>query len=164
MFKRFVFVFAALLSLGQPAQALPPQAGLTLPVSPTCVTSPFGPRRRVGQIAPGLHPGIDLSAPAGGAIRAAADGQIAWVHKKGIGGLEMMIQHADASGSYATLYSHLGILAPPIAEGKRHVVAGERIAVVGRSGVTYGTHLYFGLLLNGRPIDPEPFLPVKRCG
>jgi murein DD-endopeptidase MepM/ murein hydrolase activator NlpD len=158
-------ILALLASFSQPALALPGPAGLTLPVSPTCITSPFGPRRRIGQIAPGLHPGIDLSAPAGGAIRAAADGQVIAIHKKGIGGLEMLIQHGDPkAGGYVTLYSHLGMLVPAIAEGKRHVAAGEKIAVVGRTGVTYGTHLYFGLLLNGRPIDPEPFLPVKRCG
>lgn len=151
-----------------PAEALPAPAGLTLPVSPTCVTSPFGPRRRIGPNASGFHKGIDLAAPAGGAIRAGADGQIIAVHKKGPGGLEILIQHGDptssAAGGYITLYSHLGSLVPAIAEGKRHVSAGEKIAVVGRTGVTYGTHLYFGMLLDGgRAIDPEPFLPVKRC-
>ena len=151
------------------AFALPAPAGLSLPVSPTCVTSPFGPRRRIGPNASGFHKGIDLSAPAGGAIRAAADGQVIAVHRKGPGGLEILIQHGDptssAAGGYITLYSHLGSLVPAIAEGKRHVSAGEKIAVVGRTGVTYGTHLYFGLLLDGgRAIDPEPFLPVRRCG
>ena len=155
----------AFVPLGQPAHALPAPAGLALPVSPTCVTSPFGPRRRIGPNASGFHAGIDLSAPAGGAIRAAADGQIIAVHKKGVGGLELLIQHGDPkTDGYVTLYSHLGMLVPAIAEGRRRVSAGEKIAVVGRTGVTYGTHLYFGLLLNGRPIDPEPFLPVKRCG
>lgn len=155
----------AFVPLGQPAHALPAPAGLSLPVSPTCVTSPFGPRRRIGPNASGFHGGIDLSAPAGGAIRAAADGQIIAVHKKGVGGLELLIQHGDPkTDGYVTLYSHLGMLVPAIAEGRRRVRAGEKIAVVGRTGVTYGTHLYFGLLLNGRPIDPEPFLPVNRCG
>ena len=145
--------------------ALPGPASLTLPVSPTCVTSPYGPRRRIGPNASGFHRGIDLAAPAGGALRAAADGQVIAIHKRGPGGLELLIQHGDPkAGGYITLYSHLGSLVPAIAEGKRHVAAGEKIAVVGRTGVTYGTHLYFGLLLNGRAIDPEPFLPVKRCG
>ena len=144
--------------------ALPGPASLTLPVSPTCVTSPYGPRRRIGPNASGFHRGIDLAAPAGGAIRAAADGQVIAIHKRGPGGLELLIRHGDPkAGGYITLYSHLGSLVPAIAEGKRQVAAGETIAVVGRSGVTYGTHLYFGLLLNGRAIDPEPFLPVQRC-
>ena len=147
------------------AFALPAPEGLSLPVEPTCVTSPYGPRRWLGPFASGFHRGIDLSAPAGGAIRAAADGWILKVQKRGPGGLEVLIQHGDPkAGFYVTLYSHLGSLVPAIAEGKRQVRAGDKIAVVGRTGVTYGTHLYFGLLLNGRPIDPEPFLPVKRCG
>ncbi len=161
-----IFALLALLCGAAPdALALPGPAGLSLPVSPTCVTSPFGPRRRIGPNASGFHKGVDLAAPAGGAIRAAADGQVIAVHKRGPGGLEILIQHGDAkAGGYITLYSHLGSLVPAIAEGKRQVAAGEKIAVVGRTGVTYGTHLYFGLLLNGRAIDPEPFLPVKRCG
>ena len=165
IFACAIGVFAVLAGLGQEALALPAPAGLTLPVEPTCVTSPFGPRRRVGPNASLFHKGIDLAAPAGGAIRAAADGRVIAIRKRGPGGLEILIQHGEPkAGGYLTLYSHLGNLVPAIAEGKRQVRAGEKIAVVGRTGVTYGTHLYFGLLLNGQPIDPEPFLPVKRCG
>lgn len=161
---RSILVWSVMASFGPQARALPAPEGLTLPVSPTCVTSPFGPRRSLGPQASGFHRGIDLSAPAGGAIRAAADGDVIAVHKRGVGGLEVLIQHNDAkSGPYVTLYSHLGSLAPAIAEGKRHVAVGEKIAVVGRTGVTYGTHLYFGLLVNGQPVDPEPYLPVQRC-
>ena len=161
---RHLIVLALLAIQAQPARALPGPASLTLPVSPTCVTSPYGPRRRIGPNASGFHRGIDLAAPAGGSIRAAADGQVIAIHKRGPGGLELLIQHGDPKADgYITLYSHLGSLVPAIAEGKRQVAAGEKIAVVGRTGVTYGTHLYFGLLLNGRAIDPEPFLPVQRC-
>ena len=161
---RHLIVLALLAIQAQPAMALPGPASLTLPVSPTCVTSPYGPRRRIGPNASGFHRGIDLAAPAGGSIRAAADGQIIAIHKRGPGGLELLIQHGDPKADgYITLYSHLGSLVPAIAEGKRQVAAGEKIAVVGRTGVTYGTHLYFSLLLNGRAIDPEPFLPVQRC-
>jgi murein DD-endopeptidase MepM/ murein hydrolase activator NlpD len=75
--------------------------------------------------------------------------------------LELTIQHG---GGFMTLYAHLGSIAPPLAEGRRTVAAGERIGVVGRSGVTYGTHLYFEVLVNAQPIDPEPLLSVGRCG
>lgn len=157
----------ALLLLACPGQAraLPGPEGLTLPVSPTCVTSPFGPRGAGGPKASRFHKGVDLSAPAGGAVRAAADGQIISIQRRGASGLRILIQHGDPkAGGYMTQYSHLGRLTPAFAEGKRQVAAGEKIAVVGRTGVTYGTHLDFELLLNGKAIDPEPFLPVRRCG
>ena len=144
------------------AVAAPAPGSLLAPMSPTCVTSPFGPRRRIGPNAVGFHNGIDLAAPAGGVIRAVADGRVLAIHKRGPGGLEILIRHGGADG-FVSLYSHVGLVAPAFAEGKRVVSAGEKIGVVGRTGVTYGTHLFFGLLVNGTAIDPGPFLPVSRC-
>jgi hypothetical protein len=51
-----------------------------------------------------------------------------------------------------------------LAEGARTVSEGERIATVGRSGLTYGPHLYFGMIVNGRTVDPAPYLKVGPCG
>jgi len=42
--------------------------------------------------------------------------------------------------------------------------AGERIGVVGRTGVTYGTHLYLQVMRSGVAIDPVPLLGVRPCG
>ena len=71
-----------------------------------------------------------------------------------------MIQHAGFIG----VYSHLGFIAPLLAEGGRTVYEGERIATVGRSGLTYGPHLYFGMIVNGRAVDPAPYLRIKLVG
>ena len=78
---------------------------------------------------------------------------------KGPGGLEILVQHDGFVG----VYSHLGMIAPPIAEGKTRVAAGETLGVVGLTGVTYGMHLYFGMIAQGRPIDPAAFLNVPSC-
>jgi murein DD-endopeptidase MepM/ murein hydrolase activator NlpD len=139
-------------------------AGLLLPVRPSCITSPFGPRGRVGPHAFGFHNGIDLRAPSGGAVYAAAAGNVTSIHRRGPGGLEITLQHLGQDGAvFTTLYAHLGSVAPPLAGGRRAVAAGEKLGVVGRSGVTYGTHLYFEVLINGHPVDPEPLLPAVRC-
>lgn len=71
----------------------------------------------------------------------------------------MLIQHAGFIG----VYSHLGLITPALAEGRRAVPGGERIATVGRSGLTYGTHLYFGMIVDGRPVDPAPYLHIASC-
>ena len=72
----------------------------------------------------------------------------------------MLIQHNGFIG----VYSHLGLIAPVLAEGKKTVRGGERIATVGRSGLTYGAHLYFGMIVNGHPVDPAPYLNIVPCG
>ena len=52
-----------------------------------------------------------------------------------------------------------------LAEGARTILRRRaRIATVGRSGLTYGPHLYFGMIVNGRTVDPAPYLKVRLCG
>ncbi len=54
---------------------------------------------------------------------------------------------------------------PAIAEGKRNVAAGEALGHVARTGVTYGTHVFFAVLENGQAVDPLDVLPpLPRCG
>ncbi len=90
---------------------------------------------------------------------AVAPGRVIGIHRRGLGGLEVAVRH----GGYVALYAHLGSVAPPLAEGKTTLAAGERIGVVGRTGVTYGTHLYFEMMVNGAPVDPAPLLGVAAC-
>ena len=87
------------------------------------------------------HYGVDLPAPAGAAVVAAAPGSVIRVQRKGPGGLEVLVQHDGFVG----IYSHFGSIAPPFAEGKRTVTAGEKLGVVGRTGVTSGAHLLPGM-------------------
>ncbi len=139
-------------------------AALVPPVQPACISSPFGHRRPPGPHALGPHYGIDLPAAAGAPVFAAADGQVVTIHRRGPGGLEMAIASTGPRGRFVTLYAHLGTIVPAIASGRTSVRAGDKIAVVGRSGVIYGTHLYFEVMVNGQPVDPAPWLPVKPCG
>ena len=55
------------------------------------------------------------------------------------------------------------LIAPAFAEGKRTVAAGEKLGVVGTTGVTTGAHLYFQMDLAGKPVDPAPYLGVRPC-
>jgi murein DD-endopeptidase MepM/ murein hydrolase activator NlpD len=130
------------------------------PVVPACVSSAFGPRILANKPFAGtFHNGIDLPAPVGSPVSAVARGKIIRVQRHGVGGLEILIQHAGFIG----VYSHLGLIAPVLAEGAKTVYEGERIATVGRSGLTYGPHLYFGMIVNGRTVDPAPYLNLGLC-
>ncbi|MDE2199010.1 MAG: M23 family metallopeptidase [Rhodospirillales bacterium] len=142
------------------AQPRTAPGGLAAPVRPACITSPFGPRARIGPQAPaGMHDGVDLRAPAGGAVYAVAPGEVLSIRRRGPGGLEVTIRHPG----FIAIYAHLGRVTPALAEGRRRVAAGTPIGVVGHSGVTYGMHLYFEVLVGGRPVDPAPLLGVSAC-
>lgn len=149
-------IAACLLSLAVRAEPT-----LQPPVSPACISSPFGWRRAVGPHAPeGFHNGVDLPAPAGALVRAATDGAVLRIRRQGLGGVTIHVGHP---GGLTTLYAHLGNLMPAIAEGKRAVAAEEPLGRVARTGVTYGTHVFFAVLRGAEAIDPEPLLGVPRC-
>jgi hypothetical protein len=55
------------------------------------------------------------------------------------------------------------MIAPAFAEGKRTVEAGEKLGVVGRTGLSSGAHLFFEMILDGKPTDPSPYLGLPAC-
>lgn len=148
--------FASYATMHQPERPV-----MLPPVTPACVSSPFGPRILPNRpLAGAFHSGIDLPAPVGAAVVAVAPGSVIRIQRHGVGGLEILIQHDGFVG----VYSHLGLIAPRIAEGRKTIDGGEKIATVGRSGLTYGPHLYFGMIVDGRAVDPSPYLSVVPCG
>ncbi len=151
----------ALLGLGAlvpgAAADVPP---LVPPVTPACISSPFGAREGAGPRASRLHGGIDLPAPAGAWVVAAAAGQVAAIRRRGAAGLEVDLAHL---GGWVTRYAHLGAVVPALASGKRSVAQGERLGRVGRTGITYGTHLHFELLADGVRQDPAAHLALGPC-
>jgi len=157
----FAAVFVLLLPRpGAATSQAKPEATLLAPVSSACISSPFGPRVLPNRpLAGTYHYGVDMPAPAGAPVLAAAAGRVMRIQRKGPGGLEVLVQHDGFVG----IYSHLGMVTPALAEGKTTLAAGERLGVVGQSGVTYGMHLYFEMLLAGRPVDPAPYLGVPQC-
>jgi murein DD-endopeptidase MepM/ murein hydrolase activator NlpD len=130
------------------------------PVTPACISSPFGAREAAGPRASRFHSGIDLPAPAGAGVRAALAGEVVAIRRLGAAGLEVQVRHADAT---VARYAHLGSVAPALAGGRRQVAQGERIGRVGRTGVTYGTHLHLELHREGQAVDPAPWLGLARC-
>jgi murein DD-endopeptidase MepM/ murein hydrolase activator NlpD len=136
-------------------------APLPSPVSPACISSPFGARILEARPHAGtFHNGIDIPAPAGASVRAVASGTVIRVQRRGPGGLQILVQHPGFIG----IYSHLGMVTPAIAEGQRVVHTGDQLGVVGHSGVTYGMHLFFGMIVGNRAVDPAPYLALSLCG
>jgi murein DD-endopeptidase MepM/ murein hydrolase activator NlpD len=153
-------MFVALPCVAQAGSTTVAEPALLSPVGSACISPPFGPRVLPNHpLAGTYHYGVDMPAPEGAPIRATAAGTVIRVQHNGPGGLEVLVQH----NGFVGIYSHLGMVSPAIAEGQRMLTAGQKIGVVGQSGVTYGMHVYFEMLMAGRPVDPAPFLGLSLC-
>lgn len=148
---RYAQLIAALQGGGQP------WAGGKLPVWPMKgpITSYFGPRWG------GFHPGIDIAAPFYRPIVAAAAGTVKVVGKPylayGDSAEVVIIQNA---GNFVTLYGHVDDRTyPPVVRPGQFVQAGQVIAYNGSTGFSTGPHLQFSIYLNGKAVDPLPYLP-----
>lgn len=107
-----------------------------------------------------LHSGIDLMAAWGSPIRAAAGGTILYAGWYFAYGNIVDIQHADG---VITRYGHMSSFAPGIRPGTP-VAAGEVIGAVGATGRATGAHVHFEVRINGRAVDPKPYLGLAGCG
>jgi murein DD-endopeptidase MepM/ murein hydrolase activator NlpD len=97
-----------------------------------------------------MHEGIDLVAPAGTPVYAAADGIVVGAAPNGRYGNWVRIDHG---GNLTTVYGHLRAFAPGIEPGEE-VVRGELIGFVGSTGRSTGAHLHFEVLNKGKPVNP----------
>lgn len=105
------------------------------------------------------HSGVDLMAPMGSPIRAAAAGTVVYAGWYFAYGKIVDIQHDDG---LITRYAHMSAFAPGIAAG-RPVTAGSVIGAVGMTGRAHGTHVHFEVRINGRAVDPKPYLALAGC-
>ncbi|WP_236603951.1 M23 family metallopeptidase [Sandaracinus amylolyticus] len=96
-----------------------------------------------------IHRGIDIAAEPGTVVRAAADGIVAYSDNevRGYGNL-VLIVHANG---WVSLYAHNA--RTTVQPGYR-VRRGERIALVGRTGIARGPHLHFELWHDGHAVNP----------
>ena len=134
---------------------------LTQPLSRMKVTSRFGFRihpisgRRKG------HTGVDLSAPVGTPIHAAASGVVSKASYYAGYGRYVNIRH---SGTISTAYGHLSRI---VVRSGQHVTKGQIIGYTGASGRVTGAHLHYEVIKNGRFINPLSFVkqdPQKLTG
>ena len=99
------------------------------------------------------HEGLDLVAPQGSVVRAAADGLVRNVIRsnKGLGN----IVEIDHRNGYVTRYALLGDIS--VTQG-RTVKRGQKIGTVGISSTSFAPHLHYEVLRSGKPLDPVHFL------
>lgn len=96
------------------------------------------------------HKGVDYAAPTGTRIKAAADGIVDFVGKKGGYGNVIILKHANG---ISTLYGHLSRFSANLRRGMR-ISQGDIIGFVGMTGTATGPHLHYEFLVNGVHRDP----------
>jgi peptidoglycan hydrolase-like protein with peptidoglycan-binding domain len=111
------------------------------------VGSPFGPRGT------GFHPGIDLPAPTGTPVTAAAAGRVVFAGFNG-GGYGKLVEVAHGTG-VVSMYAHLSAITVRLGES---VATGTRVGRVGATGEVTGPHLHFEVRVRGAAVDPVPAL------
>lgn len=128
---------------------------LRAPLAPMIVSSPFGLRSDPFLGTRRFHSGVDLDAPLGTNVYAAASGLVVYAGSQGGHGKQVVVDHGDG---VRTHYSHLSeILVDP----GQTVEEGDAIAHVGSTGRSTGPHLHFAVTdEDGDFLDPVALLDV----
>ena len=135
--------------------SIPPTAGY--------LSSGFGirlsPFSRVNEKVEGLlgyHSGFDITNSEGTPIQATADGEVVqagWMDRYGNG---VVLSHTDR---LETLYGHM--LRVRVKVGQK-VTRGDILGDMGRTGNATGVHLHYEVRVNGRPVNPQPYMRLQR--
>lgn len=111
------------------------------------LSSPYGPRWL------SFHPGIDLAAPNGTPVVAAAPGRVSWAGLRGGGWGRLIV--IQSSQQIAIFYAHLSRTDVTLGQ---HITRGQQLGRVGSTGNSTGPHLYLEVRVNNSAVDPLPAL------
>jgi murein DD-endopeptidase MepM/ murein hydrolase activator NlpD len=116
------------------------------------VGSSFGERQDPINGEGAFHSGIDIDAPYGSPVRAAADGNVIEAAMAAGYGREIVLDHGH---DVLTIYGHLSSMA--VVPGQ-HVIRGQMIGYVGQSGRATGPHLHYEVRVHKVPVNPHKYL------
>jgi murein DD-endopeptidase MepM/ murein hydrolase activator NlpD len=123
------------------------------PVKTAAFTSGYGLRSDPFRGGRAMHAGIDLAGPSGTPIYATADGA---VRRSGwnSGGYGNLIE-VDHGRGIETRYGHLSRI---LVRAGQPVKRGQLIGYMGSTGRSTGSHLHYEVRIDGRPVNPIPFM------
>ena len=122
------------------------------PAKVEMLTSSFGYRRDPFTGASAMHSGLDFRGPSGAPIYSAAKGRVSFVGTKSGYGKVVEISHGNGM---VTRYAHMSKFNSRVGQ---EVAAGDVIGAIGSTGRSTGPHLHFEVRVNGRAVNPRPFL------
>ena len=123
------------------------------PVKTAAFTSGYGVRSDPFKGGAAMHAGIDLSGPLGTPIYATADGVVtsAGYNSGGYGNL-VKVDHGRA---IETRYGHMSAIL--VRDGDR-ITRGQLVGRMGSTGRSTGSHLHYEVRIDGRAVNPIPFM------
>jgi len=132
------------------------QMPLAKPVMHYYVSSRFGRRRDPIRQSWAFHGGIDMAGLHGTPVRATAEGLVTFGRRNGPYGRMVEIDHGNG---FKTRYGHLST----VLVNKGEVIStGDRIALMGNTGRSTGTHLHYEIRFNGSPLNPAKFFEAAK--
>jgi len=147
-FERMALSLARMATLERALDGIPQ----VTPHANPSITSNFGYRRDPFNGRGARHPGIDFRGPVGSPIYAAAPGTVVYAGWRGGYGRLVEIRHDNG---LVTRYAHLRRIDTKVGDS---VEAGETVGGLGSSGRSTGPHLHFEVRINGKAVNPRPFL------
>lgn len=119
------------------------------------ISGVFGSQRILNGAPRAAHAGLDIAAPTGTPIKAAADGIVTLVHPDMVlSGQTVLINHGYG---LQTSYIHMSRI--DVADGQR-VKRGDVIGAIGATGRVTGPHLHFSVMWFDTRLDPETILAL----
>ena len=125
------------------------------PSSTGMISSSYGYRRDPFTGGGAMHSGIDFKGTRGLPILAAAGGKVTHAGWKSGYGKTVEVTHGNGLMTRYAHLSRIGVIA-----GQK-VGQGLQLGAMGSTGRSTGTHLHFEVRLNGRAINPRPFLEAN---
>ncbi len=126
-----------------------------MPVKDYRYTSSYGVRYDPFNGGSAMHAGVDMAGPTGEPIYASADGVVS---KAGTANGYGNLIELDHGRGIDTRYGHLSKI---LVHAGEHVVQGQEIGRMGSTGRSTGTHLHFEVRVDGRAVNPRPFLEAS---
>ncbi len=125
------------------------------PVEHVTFTSTFGVRTDPFRGIAAMHPGVDIPGAIGTPIYATADGVVSRADPtQKSGGYGNMVE-IDHGRGIATRYGHMSRI---LVEANTRVHRGQIIGLMGSTGRSTGSHLHYEVRVDGRAVNPMPFL------
>lgn len=147
-FRSLFLTWKKLDSLEQTVISIPSMQ----PVDRITLTSTFGVRSDPFRGTAAMHAGVDIPGAIGTPIYATADGMV--LRSGRIGGYGNMIE-IDHGRGISTRYGHMSkLLVPEHTRVKR----GQIIGLMGSTGRSTGSHLHYEVRVDGKAVNPIPFL------
>ena len=117
------------------------------------ITSVFGYRKSpFARGRASFHTGVDIAAPYGTQVQASDGGEVIFTGWWDGYGKAVVLDHGKG---FSTVYGHLSRIFVQVGQ---KIAQGQVIAAEGSTGYSTGPHCHFEIRINGKPVDPMPYL------